>query len=91
MKDRLPEPGKENRFQFALEDGTILTGVLSFADEATQAGSTYTKGNVLPDTVCTRLKIDTTTSEPKDAFTALTNLARFPKQSTFELVMRGWF
>ena len=35
-------------------------------------GSAYNKGNVLPDTVCTRLDISTS-SEPKDAFLALSN------------------
>lgn len=35
-------------------------------------GSAYNKANVLPDTVCTRLNISTS-SEPKDAFLSLSN------------------
>lgn len=35
-------------------------------------GSAYNKANVLPDTVCTRLNIPTS-SEPKDAFLSLSN------------------
>ena len=58
MRDRLPTPGKENRVKITLDDGRTVEGVLSFADDATQEGSTYTKGNVLPDDVCDTLGID---------------------------------
>ena len=52
MYDRLPAPGKENRVRITQDNGQIIEGVLSYADEATQEGSPYTKGNVLPDDVC---------------------------------------
>lgn len=68
MYDRLPTPGKENRVRITQDDGTIVEGVLSYADDATQEGSHYTKGNVLPDDVCGILGIDPDTSEPKDAW-----------------------
>lgn len=50
------------------DNGQIVEGVLSYADDATQEGSAYTKGNVLPDDVCGILGIDPATSEPKDAW-----------------------
>ena len=53
------------------DDGTVVEGVLSYADDATQEGSAYTKGNVLPDDVCNAYNIDKVTSEPKDAFLAV--------------------
>ena len=68
MRDRVPTPGKENRVKITQDDGTIVEGVLSYADDATQEGSPYTKGNVLPDDVCGILGIDPVTSEPKDAW-----------------------
>lgn len=71
MRDRVPTPGKENRVRITLDDGTFIEGILSYADEATQEGSTYTKGNVLPDDVCQSLGIDSDQSEPKDAFMEL--------------------
>ena len=45
MRDRLPTPGKENRVRITLDNGQVVEGVLSYADDATQEGSTYTKGN----------------------------------------------
>ena len=71
MYDRIPSPGKENRVRITQDNGQIVEGVLSYADDATQEGSAYTKGNVLPDDVCTAYGIDTETSEPKDAFLAI--------------------
>ncbi len=78
MRDRLPAPGKENRVKITLDDGRTVEGVLSFADDATQEGSAYTKGNVLPDDVCDTLGIDRVQSEPKDAFLAIGNVATMP-------------
>lgn len=71
MRDRLPTPGKENRVKITQDDGTVVEGVLSYADDATQEGSPYTKGNVLPDEVCNAYALDTNTAEPKDAFLAV--------------------
>ena len=68
MRDRLPAPGKGNRVRITLDNGQVVEGVLSYADDATQQGSAYTKGNVLPDNVCQALGLDPDTSEPKDAF-----------------------
>lgn len=68
MYDRIPSPGKENRVSITQDNGQVITGVLAYADDATQEGSAYTKGNVLPDDVCNLLGIDPDTSEPKDAW-----------------------
>ena len=45
--------------------------MLSYADDATQEGSAYTKGNVLPDDVCSLLELEHDQAEPKDAFSIL--------------------
>ena len=100
MHDRIPSPGKENRVRITLDNGQVIEGVLSYADEATQEGSAYTKGNVLPDDVCSILGLNSDTAEPKDAFTANKThtdnlvsatraeiISRFP--STFEKLMTG--
>ena len=68
MRDRTPAPGKANRVKITQDDGTVIEGVLAYADDATQDGSAYTKGNVLPDDVCGVLGIDPVSSEPKDAW-----------------------
>lgn len=68
MRDRVPSPGKENRVRITQDNGQIVEGVLSYADDATQEGSAYNKANVLPDDVCILLGIDPFTSEPKDAW-----------------------
>ena len=68
MRDRLPTPGKENRVRITQDNGQVVEGTLAYADGATQEGSVYTKGNVLPDDVCGILGIDPVTSEPKDAW-----------------------
>lgn len=68
MRDRVPYPGKENRVRIRQDGGKVIEGVLEYADDATQEGSAYTKGNVLPDDVCNLLGIDPDTSEPKDAW-----------------------
>lgn len=68
MRDRVPTPGKENRVKITQDDGTVVEGVLSYADDATQDGSAYTKGNVLPDEVCDLMALDHDESEPDDAF-----------------------
>lgn len=70
MRDRVPAPGKANRVKITLDNGQVVEGVLSYADDATQEGSAYNKANVLPDDVCEDLGIDPTTAEPKDAFQA---------------------
>lgn len=74
MRDRLPTPGKENRVRIRQDNGQVVEGVLEYADDATQAGSAYTKGNVLPDDVCTAYGLDTDIAEPKDAFLAIPGL-----------------
>ena len=75
MRDRIPEPGKANRIRITLDNGNVVEGVLSYADNAQQAGSVYSKGNVLPDVVCSALGLDTDAAEPKDAFWTLAALA----------------
>lgn len=91
MRDRLPTPGKENRVKITQDNGQIVEGVLSYADDATQEGSTYTKGNVLPDSLCDTLGIDPESSEPKDAFLALHDTYRKGKASAFQKLMTGRF
>ena len=71
MRDRLPEPGKENRVRITQDDGKIVEGVLSYADGATVQGSAYCKANVLPDDLCDALGLDRSSSEPKDALAVL--------------------
>lgn len=71
MRDRVPAPGRENRVKLTQDDGTVLSGVLAYDDQATQEGSTYTKGNVLPDDACDLLLLDREQAEPKDAFMIL--------------------
>lgn len=68
MYDRIPSPGKENRVSITQDNGQVITGVLAYADDATQEGSAYTKGNVLPDDVCMLMDLDPDPSEPDDAF-----------------------
>ena len=68
MRDRIPTPGRENRIKITQDDGTVVAGVLEYDDQATQEGSPYTKGNVLPDDVCNLLGIDRVESEPKDSW-----------------------
>lgn len=68
MRDRVPGPGKANRIRLTQDDGQTIEGVLSYADDATQEGSAYTKGNVLPDEVCDILGLDRESSEPRDAW-----------------------
>ena len=71
MKDRVPALGKANRVKITQDNGQIVEGVLSYADEAIEEGSAYCKANVLPDSVCDALGLDRDTAEPKDAFAAL--------------------
>lgn len=68
MQDRIPAPGRENRIRITQDDGTIIAGKLEYDDQATQEGSPYTKGNVLPDEVCDLMALDHDGSEPDDAF-----------------------
>ena len=75
IRDRLPELGKANRIRITMDDGQTIEGVLSYADNARQEGSVYSKGNVLPDAVCVALGLNTDTAEPKDAFEMLAALA----------------
>lgn len=88
MRDRLPESGKEGRVRLTLDSGEVIEGVLSFADNAAQDGSVYSKGNVLPDDVCDALGIDRQESEPKDAFFAVRKYAQ-KRESTFQKLMTG--
>lgn len=68
MRDRIPAPGRENRIRITQDDGTVIAGKLEYDDQATQEGSPYTKGNVLPDEVCTALGLAAEESEPRDGF-----------------------
>lgn len=68
MYDRIPSPGKENRVRIVQDNGQAIEGRLEYADDATQEGSQYTKGNVLPDDVCWLMDLDFDESEPDDAF-----------------------
>ena len=74
MRDRIPAPGRENRIRITQDDGTVIAGKLEYDDQATQEGSPYTKGNVLPDEVCDAYGLNTTTAEPKDVFLAIPEL-----------------
>lgn len=74
MRDRVPTPGRENRVKITQDDGTVVAGVLEYDDQATQEGSPYTRGNVLPDDVCNAYNLDKVTSEPKDAFLAVPDI-----------------
>ncbi|HJC21882.1 MAG TPA: hypothetical protein H9707_09020 [Candidatus Butyricicoccus avicola] len=100
MKDRIPSPGMANRVSLTQDNGQIITGVLSYADNATQEGSAYNKANVLPDDVCAELGINSDTAEPKDAWLAnrdytdemYNNATAFTKKrlpTTFQLLMTG--
>lgn len=91
MRDRVPAPGKANRVKITLDNGQVVEGVLSYADDATQEGSAYNKANVLPDDVCEDLGIDPTTAEPKDAFQAGLEYTKKSKESTFQKLMTGRF
>ena len=88
MRDRLPAPGKENRVRIRQDNGQVVEGVMEYADDATQEGSAYTKGNVLPDSLCDTLGIDPESSEPKDAFLALRTYSG-AKESTLQKLMTG--
>lgn len=90
MRDRIPTPGKANRVKITKDDGTVIEGVLSYADDATQEGSAYNKANVLPDDVCATLRL-TGDPEPKDAFLVLRNDIRRNKPTSFEKLMTGRF
>lgn len=84
MRDRIPTPGKENRVKITQDDGQVIEGVFSYADEAIQEGSFYNKANVLPDEVCDHLGIDRQTAEPKDGFSTLFNMIdRLEKSVTY--------
>lgn len=93
MRDRVPTPGKENRVRITQDDGQIVEGVLSYADDATQEGSAYSKANVLPDDVCAELGLDSDTAEPKDAWMANQTYTRSQLKkrlpTTFQLLMTG--
>jgi hypothetical protein len=89
MRDRLPQPGKEGRVKITQDNGQIVEGVLSYADDATVQGSVYSKGNVLPDSVCDALGIDRVTSEPKDALYQLW-LRSYPPKGACKVVIRAY-
>lgn len=96
MYDRVPTPGKENRVRITQDNGQIVEGVLSYADDATQEGSAYNVANVLPANVLSTLGLSST-AEPKDAFLAnhqyakdyTDALAKKRLPSTFEKLMTG--
>lgn len=93
MRDRVPSPGKENRVRITQDDGHIVEGVLSYADDATQEGSAYNKANVLPDDVCATLGLNSDTAEPKDAWIANQTYTKSQLKkrlpTTFQLLMTG--
>ena len=56
-------------------DGTLLRyEYIKLEDDPSVEGSIYNRANVLPDSVCDKLGI-VTTSEPKDAFLKLRRMA----------------
>lgn len=71
MLDRVPAPGKANRIRILQDDGTVIEGIMSYADDATQEGSPYTKGNVLSDDTCFLLGLESASAQPNDAFRIL--------------------
>ena len=89
MKDRIPSQGMANRVSLTQDNGQVITGVISYADNATQEGSAYNKANVLPDDVCEALAIDSDTAEPKDAWLACQDYTRKRLPSTFVKLMSG--
>lgn len=93
MRNRLPQPGKEGRVKITQDNGQIVEGVLSYADEAIEEGSAWNKANVLPDEVCDALWIDRVESEPKDALLALREYTnkRQLRPTTFQSMMTGGF
>lgn len=44
--DRVPTPGKANRVKITQDDGTVVEGVLAYADDATQEGSAVNKAKL---------------------------------------------
>lgn len=96
MQDRLPAPGMANRVSIEQDNGQVITGVLSYADGATQEGSAYNVANVLPSNVLEALGLDSS-AEPKDAFLALRTFAENYTDSqlhkrletTFQKLMTG--
>lgn len=71
MKDRVPALGKANRVKITQDNGQIVEGVLSYADEAIEEGSAWNKANVLPDDVVAYLGLEQSNPQPKDAFLAV--------------------
>lgn len=55
-----------------------------------QTGSAYSKGNVLPDALCTTLGLSTNTAEPKDAFNALNDKINTNYQTYQDFVSNDW-
>lgn len=71
------------------ENGTLLRyEYIKLEDEPTVAGSIYNRANVLPDTVCDTIGVDTT-AEPKDAFLALFNRTERNRPSSFQKLLYG--
>lgn len=93
MRDRVPTPGRENRVKITQDDGTVVSGVLEYDDQATQEGSAYNKANVLPDDVCATLGLNSDTAEPKDAWIANQTYTKSQLKktlpTTFQLLMTG--
>lgn len=86
MKDLVTNGNGDSRFlKSAIPDGTTWEEALALFRSGqfpidlnglnlsgiSQQGSAYSKANVLPDAICTLLGIDSSSSEPKDAFNAL--------------------
>lgn len=94
MQDRLPAPGMANRVSIEQDNGQVITGILSYADGATQEGSAYNVANVLPSNVLDALGLDSS-AEPKDALLALQTYtdSQITKrlETTFQKLMTGRF
>lgn len=57
MQDREPQVGREGRVRITQDDGTVIEGVLSMADNATIQGTPYNKATQLSDAVAQALKL----------------------------------
>lgn len=102
IKSSIPANTTFDEFLTMLRAGNLpidLMG-LNTAGIITQSPSAYSKANVLPDTVCSTLGLNSTTAEPKDAFDALHDqtvdalaeakeYTQKNRPSTFQLLMTG--
>lgn len=105
MKDLVTNGSGNSRFlKSSIPDGTTWAEALAlFRSGAfpidlnglnpagvSQTGSAYSKGNVLPDALCTALGISTATAEPKDAFSALNDKINTNYQTYQDFVSNDW-